>query len=44
MSVPDLCLRPRPRIHRHAPTCTCYLPDGHTGLHSCGHPMHGGWG
>lgn len=20
----DLCLRPRPRIHRHAPTCTCY--------------------
>jgi len=39
----DLCLRPRPRIHWDAPVCTCHLPDGHTGLHSCGHPMHGGW-
>lgn len=40
----ELCLDRRPRIHRRAPDCACYLPDGHTGLHMCGHPMHGGWG
>lgn|GEM_PF-2383753 len=23
--------------------CSCYLPAGHSGLHVCGHPHHGGW-
>ncbi len=39
----DLCLDRRPRIHRRAPDCACYLAEGHAGLHMCGHPMHGGW-
>jgi len=41
MTPIELCLDRRPRIHRHAPTCTCYLPDGHAGLHMCPAPSGG---